>query len=52
MARKFWESLKRKFDVRGRYMAESQPVNISTDKFIEAAEDSQIICKYRNCVDI
>ena len=25
-AREAWESLKRKFDVRGRYMAESQPL--------------------------
>ena len=33
-------------------MAESQPVNISTDNFVEAAEDSQIICKSRNCVNI
>ena len=32
-------------------MAESQPDNISADKF-EAAEDSQIICESCNCVDI
>lgn len=51
-AREAWESLKRRFDVRGRYMAESQPTNISEDKFTEAAEDSQIICKSHNCVDI
>ena len=36
----------------GRYMDESQSVNISTEKFAEVAEDSQIICKYCNCVDI
>ena len=33
-------------------MAESQPVNISANKFAEAVEDSQIICKFCNCVDI
>ena len=50
--REAWESLKRKFDVRGSYMAESQPVNISANKFAEAIEDSQNICKPCNCVDI
>ena len=39
-AREAQESLKRKFDVRGNYMAESQPVNILVDKFAEVAEDS------------
>ena len=33
-------------------MAESHPVNISADKFAETTEDSQIICKSCNCVDI
>ena len=33
-------------------MAESQLVNILVDKFAEAAEDSQDICKSCNCVDI
>ena len=33
-------------------MVESQYVNISADKFVEAVKDSQIICKSRNCVDI
>ena len=51
-AREAWESLKINFDVRGRYMAESQLVTILADKFVEAAEDSQIICKSCNCIDI
>ena len=33
-------------------MAESQPINISTDKLAEATEDSQIICNSHNCVDV
>ena len=33
-------------------MVESQPANILANKFAEAAEDRQSICKYRNCVDI
>ena len=33
-------------------MAESEPINISADKFAKSEEDSQIICKSCNCVDI
>ena len=33
-------------------MVESQPANISANKFAEATEDSQIICKSCNYVDI